>query len=273
MKLFNRASSCVLFALPFVAFGLGARPLHELPGREIIGLVVFILALGCAWRLAGHALADSDSPSRTLAASGALLLAPWVLIALLWTGLGPPFQASTLENQHRYALLMVNALLVGAGFMTLHDALRDRGERFWSALGFAAAVPAGLLYLACIAITFAQATQVLGGDRTPVPPLFSHFYDVLEFFACCLTYVATALMSTAMAAAGLQRPLGARIVAGLCLLILVLLVLGGVEYPTISGQTAPWYTQPAVIVRIPAIPWVLPGLLGVVLLRSAGRRD
>ena len=267
----TRASAGLLFALPFVAVALTVRPLHDLPGREVLGLVVFIAALGCGGLLAGPTLVNQASPSRSLAAAGALLLAPWMLVALLWTGLGAPFQASAVENQHRYVLLMVNALLVGVGFMTLRDALRDRGERFWSALGFAAAVPAATLYLTCIALTLAQAAQAVAGDQTPFPHVMSHLYDALEFFACGLTYAATALMSTAMAAAGAQRPLGARIIAGLCVLILVLLVLGGIEYPTISGDTAPWYAQPAVIVRIPAIPWVMPALLGVVLLRAARR--
>jgi len=50
----------------------------------------------------------------------------------------------------------------------------------------------------------------------------------------------------------------------------VLLALRGIEFPEISGQTAPWYSQPGVVLRIPAIPWVMPGILGVMLLRFAG---
>lgn len=46
--------------------------------------------------------------------------------------------------------------------------------------------------------------------------------------------------------------------------------LRGIAYPEISGQTAPWYSQPAVIAGIPAIPWIMPGMFAAVLLRRAG---
>ena len=80
------------------------------------------------------------------------------------------------------------------------------------------------------------------------------------------------------AAAGLHGRVAAGVFVLLCGLILVMLVLSGIEYPEISGQTAPWYTQPGIIVRIPAIPWIPPSLLGARLLRfttahrSAGTR-
>jgi hypothetical protein len=48
------------------------------------------------------------------------------------------------------------------------------------------------------------------------------------------------------------------------------MVMRGLSVPEISGNTAPWYTRPGVIVGIPAIPWIMPCLLGVVLLRRAG---
>lgn len=99
-----------------------------------------------------------------------------------WGGLGAPFQASALENQHRYVLLIVNALLVGAGFIVQRDALRERSGRFYSSALFAAAIPASGLYVTCIAITLAQATMAVQGDHTPVLPLLGHLYGTLEFF-------------------------------------------------------------------------------------------
>jgi hypothetical protein len=263
-----------LCALPFVAIAqAGARPLHDLPGHEFIGFVLFAVALACLWRLGGSVTARDGAPTRTLALAAALLLAPWMLVALLWGGLGAPFQAGVQENQHRFVVLMVNALLVGAGFMVLRDALQERGERFFSSAMFAAAIPATALYLMCIAITLAQASMAVHGDRTPVPPMLSHLYDALEFFACATTYVCTALAAAAMGKAGILGRGGVRVFVAFCIAILVLLVLRGVEYPEISGQVAPWYTQPGVIVRIPAIPWLMPGLLAAMLLRTAGAGD
>jgi hypothetical protein len=260
--------SVFLRALPFVALALGGpRPLHDLPGHELIGIAVFAVALACLWWVGAAAIARDGPAARVLVLAGALLLAPSMLIALLWVGLGAPFQATALENQHRYIVLMVNALLAGAGFLVLRDVLRERGERFFSSALLAAAIPASGLYLVCVAITLAQATMALQGDRTPFPPILSHLYDALEFFACALTYVCTALAAAAMGRAGLLGRMAVRVFVVLCLVILVLLVLHGIEYPEISGRAAPWYTQPGVIVRIPAIPWLMPALMGAMLLK------
>jgi hypothetical protein len=266
----RRGGFAFLCALPFVALAFGGpRPLHDLPGRELIGIAVFAVALACAWRLGGAAISRHGPPARLRVMAAAFLLAPWMLVALLWTGLGAPFQASAAENQHRYVLLMVNALLVGAGFMVLRDVLQERGERLLSSAMFAAAIPASGLYLSCIALTLAHATMAVQGDHTPFPPVLSHLYDVLEFFACSLTYACTALAAMAMGRAGLLGRTAVRIFVVLCAVILVLLVLHGIEYPEISGQTAPWYTQPGVIVRIPAMPWVMPGLMAALMLRPS----
>ena len=268
----RRFSFGFLCALPFVALALAApRPLHDVPGHEFFGIVPFAIALACMWRLGGPALRREESPDRTLVLAATLLLVPWLLIALLWTGLGAPFQADRLENQHRYIVLMVNALSVGAGFMLLRDALRERGERFYGGALFAAAVPASGLYLTCVALTLAQSTMAVQGDHTPIPPVLSHLYDALEFFACSLTYLCTVLAAIAMGKAGLLGRACVRVFMTLCVVFLVLLVLRGIEFPDISGQTAPWYTQPGVIVRIPAMPWVMPGVLAAMMFRAASR--
>jgi hypothetical protein len=49
----------------------------------------------------------------------------------------------------------------------------------------------------------------------------------------------------------------------------------GISLPLIDnlpmwGFKTPWYTIPGFIFAIPAIPWIMPCLFGVVLLRRAG---
>jgi hypothetical protein len=267
----RRWSFWFLCLLPFLSIALaGTRPLSELPGHAFIGIVLSIVALDCARRLVRSTAEPHATTARLPVLAGALLIGPWILIGLLWVGLGAPFQANATENQHRYVVLMVNALLVGGGFIVLRDALRGLDEGFFSSALIAAAIPASVLYLLCIAITLAQATMVVQGDRTTIPPTLSHLYDALEFFACVMTYVSTALAAAAMSQAGVLGRVAARVFVALCLCIIVLLALRGIEFPEISGQTAPWYSQPGVVLRIPAIPWVMPGILGVMLLRFAG---
>ena len=264
----SRVGFAFLCVLPFVALAFGApRALHDVPGHASIGVVLFALALACLWQVSVAAVERGGAPARTWVLAASFLLAPWILVALMWTGIGPPFQASALENQHRYMLLMVNSLLVGGGFIVLRDALQERGERLFSGAMFAMSIPASGLYLMSIALTLAQATQALQGDHTPVLPLLSHLYDALEFFACSLTYACTALVAVALCRVRMLGRTAASVFVVLCGVILVLLLLHGIEYPEISGQTAPWYTQPGVIVRIPAMPWVMPGVIGAMLLK------
>ena len=53
-------------------------------------------------------------------------------------------------------------------------------------------------------------------------------------------------------------------------ILVLLIVVRGLGFPEISAHTTPWYTRPGVIAGVPAIPWLMPTLLGVVLLRRAG---
>jgi cytochrome bd-type quinol oxidase subunit 2 len=96
------------------------------------------------------------------------------------------------------------------------------------------------------------------------------FYSVLEFVACVLTYLTTAAFAAALGRARWFGRGAARAYVTASTVCLLLLVMRGLSYPEISGNTAPWYTRPGVIVGIPAIPWIMPCLLGVVLLRRAG---
>ena len=54
MRAAEKLSFIILCALPFVAIALAAaRPLHELSGHDVIGGLLFAVALACAWRLVG----------------------------------------------------------------------------------------------------------------------------------------------------------------------------------------------------------------------------
>src|SRR5207247_6925693 len=84
---------------------------------------------------------------RLLGLAGTLLVTPFALVALLWVGLGGPWQATAAENQMRYLVLIVMATAIAAGFVVLREALSEAGERFYATLGFAAIMLSGPLYL------------------------------------------------------------------------------------------------------------------------------
>jgi hypothetical protein len=112
-----------------------------------------------------------------------------------------------------------------------------------------------------------------GGAVASSTPLLSSLFDVLEFVACVLTYIATASFAASLGEAGWLGRGASRAYATVSAALLLLLVARGVSYPEISNKTAPWYTRPGLIAGIPAIPWIMPCLMGAVLLRRAGARQ
>jgi hypothetical protein len=170
----------------------------------------------------------------------------------------------------RYLVLVSSSILVTSAFVVLKDALYDGGERFYSTIAFATALLAGATYLTCLNMSLARVVMALGGDETPPPAILGYLYSALEFVACIMTYVTTAVFATAL---GRARFLGRGAVfayATASSILVLLLVMRGLVFPEISGNTAPWYTRPGVIAGIPAVPWIMPCLLGAVLLRRAG---
>ena len=170
----------------------------------------------------------------------------------------------------RYMVLVWSSILVTSAFVVLKDALYDGGERFYSTIAFAAALAAGATYLTCLNMSLALIGMVLGGDKTPPPAALVHLYGALEFVACTMTYVTTAVFATALGRARLLGRGATLAYATASAILVLLLVMRGLEFPEISGNTAPWYTRPGVIAGIPAVPWIMPCLLGAVLLRRAG---
>jgi hypothetical protein len=156
------------------------------------------------------------------------------------------------------------------GFVVLKDALYEASERFYSSLGVAAALVAGAAYLICLNISLAQVAMALSGDKSPLPLILMNFYSAIEFVACVTTYTATAMFAAAMGRVQLLGRGAALGYVAASAILVALIVMRGIAFPEISSRTAAWYTQPGVIAGIPAIPWFMPTLLGVVMLRRAG---
>jgi hypothetical protein len=274
MNIGRRISYIFLCALPFLDLVVvGVRALR-IPGvYQVVGGVLFAVILIAAWILGARAIASAATGKRRMALVGSLLVAPWAIISLLWVGLGAPFQATMTENYMRFLVLLGSSIVVASAFVALKEELYEAGERFYSTIGFAASIPAGAAYFVCVSISVAQTVVRLGGDKATFPALLINLYSVLEFVAVILTYVATAAFAVSLGEARWLRRGAARAYVIACMILLLLLVVGGLSYPELSASTAPWYVRPGFIARIPAIPWIMPCLLGVVLLRRAGNEQ
>jgi len=170
----------------------------------------------------------------------------------------------------RYVVLTVMSIAITVGFVVLHHAVADAGERLYSTVGFATNVLAGGAYL--LWLSFAVGFSVIRvRDGHPSPTLVSvgEVFDALLFFACVLTYATTALFAVALGRSGLLGRRATTLYVTVSLVALIFLGIRGVSYPSPNGPT-PWYMSPGFVVGIPAIPWLMPSLLGVVMLRRAG---
>jgi hypothetical protein len=268
----QRISYGFLCSTPFVAFGAAAaRPLR-IPGvYHVIGGVLFAAICIAAWTLGARAVKSDVQIRRQLALAGALLLTPFAMVALFWVGMGGPWAASAAENQMRYLVLIAMALAATGGFVVLREALDQAGERLPSTLGVAAVMLACSLYLIWDAFVFgAYFAQEHGGPMPSAIVSLHPFRDLVVSLAGALTYIATAAFAASLARArwlGRKASLTYIVVNLIALLFIVIKVL---EHPDPAAASQPWYTIPGSILGVPALPLIMPSLLGVVLLRRAG---
>ena len=275
MNTVRRVSYVFLCIVPFVSFVVvGVRALRVPGVYQAVGLAYFIAIAIAAWTLSAGAIRADVQGRRLLALAGTLLVTPFALFALLWVGLGGPWQANPAENQMRYFVLIVMATAIAGGLVVLREALSEAGERFYATLGFAAIMLSGPLYL--IWNTFAFGVFFAKEHAGEVPQALrslDDIFDLLLFVAGFLTYLATVAFAASL---GRVQWLGRRatrafmIVAGVALLFLV---IRGLRYPDPRALSTPWYTSPGFVVGIPAVPFIMPFLFGVVLLRRAGEEQ
>ena len=267
----RRVSYVFLCLVPLLLFPLvGVRALR-IPGvYQTIGAVVFAGIVSAAWLLGVRAIKGPEGRQR-LALAGAFLLVPSTLFSLLWVGLAAPTDATPVENRMRFLVLVVGSIAVTGGFVVLREAIHEAGERVYSTLGSAANMLAGAAYLVWMSFTLGMVVvRVQAGQIPSAVRAVYDVYDILLFFACILTYLTTAAFATSL---GRVRWLGRGATHAYVIVsfvALLFLLLRGFSYPDLRASSTPWYLRPAFIAGIPAVPWIMPFLLGVVLVRRAG---
>jgi hypothetical protein len=273
MNTVRRVSYVFLCIVPFLSFVVAGVRAFRVPGvYQAAGVVYFAAIAIAAWTLSAGAIRADVQGRRLLGLAGTLLVIPFALVALLWVGVGGPWQANAAENQMRYLVLIVMATAIASGFVVLREALSEAGERFYATLGFAAIMLGGPLYLVWNIFAFAA---FFGKEHTGEVPTaivsLRDMMDLLLFVAGFLTYLATMAFAASL---GRVQWLGRGATCAFMIVsfvALLFLVIRGVQYP--DGRATPWYTSPGFIVGIPAVPFIMPFLFGVVLLRRAGEEQ
>lgn len=262
-------SASLLVIVPLAA----ARPLR-IPGvYQAVGVVIFACLALAAWALSRPAGRSSEQAMLARCA-GCLFLAPFGLIGLLWVGLATPWDATAIENRMRYAVLVMASVAVTAAFVVAKEAMSDSSNRLFPVLTLAVGTLSGVAYLVWTSFYLgAFAAKVSTGRLSPEVPPVMNILDVLLFVASALAYLATAALAESLRRAHWLRTGAAVTFVLVSLIAFTFLVLRGLSYPSPNDGPTPWYMRPGFVAGIPAMPWLMPYLLGIVLLRQAGRHE
>jgi hypothetical protein len=275
MNTVRRVSYVFLCIVPFLNFVVVGVRAFRVPGvYQAVGVTYFAAIAIAAWTLGARAIRADAQDRRLLGLAGTLLVTSFALVALLWIGLGAPWQANAAENQMRYLVLILMATAIAGGFVVLREALSEAGERFYATLGFAAIMLSGPLYL--IWNTFAFGAFIGKEHAGEVPAAIVSLRDTLDVLldlGAVLTYLATAAFAASLGRVQWLGRTATRAFIIVSFLALLFLMIRGLQYPDPRALSTPWYTNPGFVVGIPAVPFIMPFLFGVVLLRRVGEEQ
>ncbi|MBO9566192.1 MAG: hypothetical protein J7621_25685 [Niastella sp.] len=239
-----------------------------------IWLIHTILMLALLWYLGARVLAGKEEVPRQQAVMALLLVLPWLFISVFF-GMGPPpatiaaWVHTATEQQARYGILMGCGILATGGFTLLREELKKRGERFYSTLGIAALLMAAPLFILNMAywggfLTRSFSTFINTIPDAPRPDWYKAMQGL--FYSIGLVEVALIYLATAAFAAGLKKAGLFR--SGPCRLYILFSLLGFV-----LSCLPSWLPEPfgsiSYFVSIPAIPLVIPYLMGLNLLQRS----
>lgn len=246
--------------------------------HDALAAVLLFAGVLCAWFAGARFIVGSDEPRRMVACAGTLLVAPFLLFSLV-PGAGPPRVQPLQVNEMRFLLLAIDAILVGIGLSVLKEVLFATGGRLHATLGTAAALLACPLYVLFALIQRSDYvaedlgwswTASVSGALNELTPLDALSMSAL-FLAGALTYVATLAFAQALARAGWLGARTALVFQAVGATGLAFLVARGFAYPSLHAAFSHWYTIPGFVAGIPAVPWMPPCAIGVLLLRRCSR--
>lgn len=272
-----RSASFVVLCLGLVAAcGLFGAPLGFKPSvRWALVLVQAPLLCGAAWMSGLDLMRSSGAPQRRQLVAAMLLILPIALFSLM-PGFGPPEFTDPTHNAYRYEVLFVDVVLVATGLLVLHDALRAVGEETYARLGLALGVWATALYLVWSTLLLAGARAFRDGRSWSAGPWndwLMAFSDHLLFFGGLLTYLASALFAVSLRRAGWIGTKAALAFVAVSALAAFGLIVRGIDFPDPAVVFSQGYSIPGWIAGIPAVPWLMPCIFGLILLRRAGRGE
>jgi len=264
-----------LTLVPFLTaacgFGIGHIPYSIYIPVWLVNVLLMSLS---AWTLGVNNLKSGNEDRKDVTKIGVMMIIPWGLFSIFF-GMGPPPATVTgwldtaAEQQTRYYVLIIGGVVAAAGFALLAQYLTKAGERFYGLLGrvlITIALPLFVLNMLYWGQFLTEAFRGFTDLSTTNRPAWyiairSTFYHI-AIVEVALLYLATALFVAGLHAVRIFDTTACRIYIVINIVFTLLSVLS-MDLPEPLGTIA-------YITSIPAIPFIMPYLIGVNLIRRAG---
>lgn len=240
----------------------------------VAGAALDVVMLFATWVLGLRDARKKSHEQRWLAIAALLLIAS-IMAVSLFAGLGPPPQnqkewlATLVDQDIRYTLLVFAGLFAAGGLTVLKECLRQAGEDFYSGLGFAAILLSTVLYVfdmtGFLSLMPGAVHQWEANGKMPewFAPVWRH--DTAIFLVgVALTYLGTAAYVAAVRSVGWMGKTAARVFSTVSLVAAPLVVISPL-FPAGAKLGLPIF-----ILAVPAVPFFIPYLIGVNLMRREG---
>jgi hypothetical protein len=271
LRFFRIYLALVPLLFVIVGFGIGhvSYKLY-LPVWIIHSCLMVAAARGLGIRL----IKTEDHSKNSLFVTSFLLILPWILFTL-FAGMGrPPLNAAgwvetATEQQIRFSILILGGVIMSVGLVLLKERLKSAGENFYSAAGITAylvAIPLFILNMLFWGYYLVEVSKLFvtlpAGKRPDWYAPLRELLIALSSVEVALIYLATAAFAASLRKTGIFRP-------GVCTVYILLSGLG-----IILGLLPPSLPEPLAtlgyIAAVPAIPFVMPYLMGINLLWRDG---
>ncbi|TSJ36386.1 hypothetical protein FO440_23075 [Mucilaginibacter corticis] len=268
----QKSAVIYLYLLPAlvaaVGFGIGHVSYHVYLPLWFLNTCLMIFAIRQLFKRGANA---GETPSGGWRNAGLLLIFPWILFAV-FAGMGPPppamsaWLATAAEQEVRYSLLILGGILALMGFSLMKIKLADQAECNYAVLGlmaFSIALPLFILNMAYWGYFLTSAFRLFitlpAGKRPDWYLPVRQFFYVVSVVEVALTNLATLLFVLSLKKAKLMSPRSSSwfLAVGIMCIVLVILPPSVPEPFATAGYLA----------AVPAIPFMMPYLIGLRLLR------
>jgi hypothetical protein len=255
-----------------IGFGIGHVSYKVYLPIWVLNACLMVIA---AYHLGVRQLWGDGKAGKQQAITALLLLTPWLMFSV-FAGMGRPpltiqgWVNTAAEQQIRFSILIAGGILLLLGTALLKTRLQAKGENLYSVLAFTTvsiAIPLFIINMAFwgyyLTDAFREFDPTPGAKRPDLYVSEKSLFYVISVAEVALIYLSTILFAASLKTAGMLSRSAFRWYIG-CGLAGMVLVIIPPTWPDPFGTLG-------FLVAIPAIPFIMPYLIGVRLLRPLER--